>query len=222
MQDKRKKRIDSLRKIYGHKRNGLTHKHNQNLESQWKKNLLVKSVISILFIGLVYLLFQVQAPFAKQGQNFIIEAFTRDYNFKGVYEWYKDKFDGNPAIIPTFSLEEKNNNEVFDAMAPISRKATIKEGNQGIYLRSGQPEPIMAIAKGIVKTVGENESLGKIIIIKHINGIESVYGLLNSIEVKQDDWVEQGHIIGMGSNEIYFAIKSQSKYLNPMDVIPFD
>ena len=220
----RKERIDSLRKLYSEQRRNVSRnlgRSTQEFEIHWKRNFLVKSTLSIGLIAIVYLLFQFQVPYAKKGQEFIRETLDRDYNFQGVYQWYQEKFDGNPAIIPTFSMKEKQV-EMISTIAPVSREIQVEQASQGVMIESLEPEPIMAVANGIVKVVGKNESLGKTIIVKHANGIETIYGMLNSIDVTKDEWVEAGQVLGMGNKKTYFAIKNETQYLNPMDVIPFD
>ncbi len=220
----RKERIDSLRRLYEEQRKNISKRREvpvREFEIHWKRNFMIKTLISVGMLAIVYLLFQLQVPYAKIGQEFIRETMQREYNFQGVYQWYEEKFAGNPAIIPTFSVKQKQT-EMITTIAPISRKTNIESTNQGILIETVEQEPIMVIANGIIKAIGHNESLGNTVIVKHSNGFESIYGMLESIDVEKDEWVEAGHIVGMGNKKVYIAIKNQTEYLNPLDVIPFD
>jgi len=46
--------------------------------------------------------------------------------------------------------------------------------------------------------------------------------MLTTADVKKDDWVEQGQIIGSVEEILYFSIKDQEEYFNPLEVIMFD
>lgn len=83
---------------------------------------------------------------------------------------------------------------------------------------------VVAILDGTVEKVNEDESLGKIIEIKHNDGNISVYQSLSEVNVKKGDIVSQGQQIGKsGTNELdkdmgnhlHFEIYSNGGSINP-------
>lgn len=62
---------------------------------------------------------------------------------------------------------------------------------------------VVAVLDGSVTDVKEDETLGKVVEIKHENGYISIYQSLSEVSVKKGDMVTQGQIIGKsGTNEL--------------------
>lgn len=94
----------------------------------------------------------------------------------------------------------------------------------GIDYQSDYDFDVVAILDGIVITVKEDQTLGKLIEIKHKNNIISTYQSLSEIMVKEGDEVKQGDIIGksgyaniqkdMGSH-LHFELTIDSMTVDP-------
>ncbi len=221
IQSRREKRLSEIRKFNKTSYQSRDDESGYQFEASIKAKFVMKSIISIFLLIGTYFLFQFNHPYAVQTQNVIKEALTREFNFTGLYDKYLEKFAGNPAILPTFSIKEKNNsNYNFSSPITTSPKKTSVESN-GIYIETNQFEPVEAIGKGIIQKVSKNQENGQTITILHENGLISIYALLSQIEVEENDWVEKGQLIGMAKEKFFFAIKNQNKYLNPMEVIKF-
>ncbi len=84
---------------------------------------------------------------------------------------------------------------------------------------------VYSIGGGTVSQVDENEKIGKYIKIVHENGMESIYGSLNSVQVEDLNKVKKGQIIGTFENKennaLYFALLKDGKTVNPDDYITF-
>lgn len=62
---------------------------------------------------------------------------------------------------------------------------------------------VVAVLDGNVTDVKEDETLGKVIEIKHDNGYISIYQSLSEVSVKKGDMITQGQVIGKsGTNEL--------------------
>lgn len=62
---------------------------------------------------------------------------------------------------------------------------------------------VVAVLDGSVTDVKENETLGKVVEIKHENGYISIFQSLSEVSVKKGDMVTQGQVIGKsGTNEL--------------------
>lgn len=68
--------------------------------------------------------------------------------------------------------------------------------NSGCTYSGKENFDVVSILDGVVSSVKEDDLLGKIVEIKHDNGIISVYESLSEILVKENDVVNQGMIIG--------------------------
>lgn len=75
--------------------------------------------------------------------------------------------------------------------------------NSGIDFVSTNVFDVISVLDGTVSDVKEDETLGKIVEIKHDNNYISIYQSLSDVSVKKGDTVKQGQVIGKsGTNEL--------------------
>ena len=100
-----------------------------------------------------------------------------------------------------------------------------------IGLSYGENSPILATASGVVSFAGGDPccSYGNYVIVDHGNGLSSLYGHLDQIEVKEGDPVEQGDLLGYGGNtghstgkHLHFEVRASYGRLDPLEVLPAD
>ena len=96
--------------------------------------------------------------------------------------------------------------------------------NSGIDYGMETEFEVISILDGTVMEVNEDEVMGKTIKIKHNNDLISVYQSLGSVDVKVDDTVTQGMVIGKSGlsnvsrdlgNHLHFEIYYQGAVMNP-------
>ena len=68
--------------------------------------------------------------------------------------------------------------------------------NSGVAYGGKENFEVVSVLDGTVVEVKEDKLLGKIVQIKHANDIISVYQSLGTVNVKKDDTVKQGDVIG--------------------------
>ena len=98
--------------------------------------------------------------------------------------------------------------------------------NSGIdYGMNGEFE-VVSIMDGDVVEVIDDEIMGKTVKIKHSNDLISVYQSMGSVDVKKDDNVTQGMVIGKSGeanvspelgNHLHFELYYQGSVVNPLD-----
>ena len=100
--------------------------------------------------------------------------------------------------------------------------------NTGIDYTSENVFDVVAILNGTVTEVKDDEELGKIVEIKHDNGMTSIYQSLSEINVKKDDVIAQGTVIGKSGenkldkdlgNHLHFEIYNNGQSVNPLDYL---
>ena len=75
--------------------------------------------------------------------------------------------------------------------------------NSGTDFISENVFDVVSVLDGSVTDVKEDDTLGKIVEIKHDNGYVSIYQSLSEVSVKKGDMVTQGQVIGKsGTNEL--------------------
>ncbi|GAB7386547.1 hypothetical protein BSNK01_03820 [Bacillaceae bacterium] len=197
-------------------------------------HLLLRLVVSLLVLGLVYMIFQTNTPAAVRLQGFVKEVMERDFNFAGVAAWYRATFAQMPDILPTWVTPEPSREVTGSSLTYLSpARGTVLvpfvQDGQGITVGTAKGEAVVAIAEGWVTYVGEKDHLGLTVVVRHRNGGESWYGRLAQTPLQKNDWVYPGDVIGQvspgeeGDNGyFYFALKQKGKYVDPAGVIFFE
>ncbi len=100
--------------------------------------------------------------------------------------------------------------------------------NTGIDYISTNTFDIVSVLDGTVVTVKEDELLGKIIEIKHDNGLITSYQSLSEITVQKNDKIKQGQVIGKSGtnkldkeigNHLHFEIYENGSSVNPINYL---
>ena len=111
------------------------------------------------------------------------------------------KVAARPA--PTKSSGAVNSGSYFSHPVPGAIKTQGIHGYNGVDLAAAYGTPIRAAASGEVivsKSSGWNGGYGQYIVIKHNNGMQTLYAHLSRNDVSVGDWVQQGEVIAaMGS-----------------------
>ncbi len=97
-------------------------------------------------------------------------------------------------------------NDSSDFCFPIKHPKTSnygwrwERGHQGVDIGLTVGEPIHCAFSGIVRVATTMGGYGNCIVVRHPNGLETLYGHLSKINVKPNQQVEAGEVIGLGGN----------------------
>lgn len=98
--------------------------------------------------------------------------------------------------------------------------------HDGIDMRAKVGTPIYAPGSGVVSFVGENGNYGNIIKIYHGNNVETLYAHLSKYEVKVNDIVKRGQLIGYTGNtgrtngpHLHYEIMYKKHKVDPLSFI---
>jgi murein DD-endopeptidase MepM/ murein hydrolase activator NlpD len=106
-----------------------------------------------------------------------------------------------------------------------------KKFHRGIDLRAEIKTPVYATADGVVRFAQSNDygDFGRVIIIAHNFGFETVYAHLKSTSVKLGDVVKKNQLIGTTGNSgrstgphLHYEVRYASMVLDPKDFINWD
>lgn len=98
--------------------------------------------------------------------------------------------------------------------------------NSGILYKSSESFDVINIIDGTVLDVKKDELLGNVVQIKHENNLISVYEGLSTVDVKKDQMLKAGEVIGKSGklefdepleNALLFEIIKDGKHVNPVD-----
>ncbi len=96
--------------------------------------------------------------------------------------------------------------------------------NSGVDYKSEEVFDVVSILDGTVIEVKEDAILGNVVQIKHTNDIISVYQSLSEVDVKKEDKILAGQIIGKSGqsninkdigNHLHFELYYQGQIVNP-------
>lgn len=115
-------------------------------------------------------------------------------------------------------------------VGPINSKFGWRDGrmHKGIDINLNRGDAIVAAFDGMVRIAQAKGAFGNVIIIRHYNGLETVYAHLSKIKVKKGQVVKGGQLIGLGGNtgrssgpHLHFEIRFKGQALNPSNIICF-
>jgi murein DD-endopeptidase MepM/ murein hydrolase activator NlpD len=135
---------------------------------------------------------------------------------------------GDSIILPLFN--EHSEGYVFpvegEFLSPFGYRG--KRVHSGVDIRLEAGDPVMAAFDGVVRMARWYSGYGNCIVVRHFNGIETLYGHLSKIKVKVNQLVMAGDVIGLGGrtgrascNHLHFETRFQGKAFNPKQLIDF-
>lgn len=87
-------------------------------------------------------------------------------------------------------------------------------------LRTG--EPVVAAFEGMVRISHYSPSYGNVVVIRHKNGLETLYAHMEARFVQPGQWIQNGQIIGLGGNtgrsfgaHLHFEIRFRGNAIDP-------
>jgi len=100
----------------------------------------------------------------------------------------------------------------------------------GIDLKVFKDDSVYCAFDGVVRlTKRDRRGYGNYILVRHFNGLETLYGHLDKILVNPGDTIKSGYIIGLGGNtgrstgyHLHFETRYLGNPINPHDLINFD
>ena len=98
----------------------------------------------------------------------------------------------------------------------------IKSHSDSVTLISkARDRRVYNVMNGEVSYIGENSMLGKLIVIKHSNGLHTIYADLNKFSpfLKVGSKVKKGTVIGKVKRKLIFEATKNGKFINPTRLI---
>lgn len=122
-----------------------------------------------------------------------------------------------------------------DFMIPTKGRTTSNFGyrhhrpHMGIDIDLETGDTVRCAFDGRVRIAKRNKSYGNVVIVRHNNGLETIYAHLSKISVAPDSVVNAGTVLGLGGNtghskgsHLHFEMRYLGNALNPNDVVNFN
>jgi len=144
---------------------------------------------------------------------------------------YKTLESGDSIKIP---LVDSSQDKLY--AHPIANQVTSRFGMRGnlwhygtdVRLKTG--DQVKCALDGIVRVIQyDRAGYGNVVVVRHHNGIETLYGHLSKVLVKPNQTINAGDIVGLGGNtgrstgpHLHFEIRYYGEPFNPEYIIDFN
>lgn len=139
----------------------------------------------------------------------------------------------NSKIENTFLLDLIGEN-IGGFCSPISGLVTSNFGwrdsaqHNGIDIDLNRGDPVFAAFDGMVRVAKFHGGFGNVVVIRHTNGLETIYAHLSKLKVKPNQYIKSGEIVGLGGatghargTHLHFELRFKGVPVNPKYVISF-
>jgi murein DD-endopeptidase MepM/ murein hydrolase activator NlpD len=103
-----------------------------------------------------------------------------------------------------------------------------KRWHKGTDLDLETGDPVYSVFDGIVRVAGVHSGYGKCIVVRHYNGLETLYGHLSRINLEANTIVKAGDMIGLGGNSgrssgshLHFETRYEGNQFDPENIYKF-
>jgi LysM repeat protein len=99
----------------------------------------------------------------------------------------------------------------------------------GIDINLETGDAVLSAFEGTVRVAKYSPTYGYYVIVRHLNGLETLYAHLSSIRVIPGQYLQAGDVLGLGGNtgrsrgsHLHFEVRFLGQQLNPRDLISFE
>jgi murein DD-endopeptidase MepM/ murein hydrolase activator NlpD len=183
-----------------------------------------------------------------EGELMIIEI-EEEAQFEGIEGMVKvasyftiwDTKTINPYNISTKDFEEEIAVKLYDVSegrnwAPVLDKSSLtshfgwrrKRWHKGTDLDLETGDPVYAAFDGIVRISGVHSGYGNTVVLRHYNGLETLYGHMSKLYFEPNTLVKAGETIGKGGNtgrssgsHLHFETRYEGNQFDPENIYSF-
>ena len=158
------------------------------------------------------------------------KLYNNSWNNKDVRLHSDKMFDKSATYVLTL-VNENDNAFVF----PFKGKVISPFGYRGRRIHTGTDiklklnEEVYSAFDGVVRMAKRYSGYGNIVVIRHPNGLETVYSHLNKIKVKVNQEVKAGDLVGLGgrtgratTTHLHFETRFLGQPFNPEKLLDFE
>ncbi|MCB0760591.1 MAG: peptidoglycan DD-metalloendopeptidase family protein [Flavobacteriales bacterium] len=99
----------------------------------------------------------------------------------------------------------------------------------GIDIKLYKGDPVKVAFEGVVRIAQYSRTYGNVVVVRHNNGLETLYAHLSARKCKPGDHVEAGDVIGLGGNtgrstgsHLHFEVRFKGEPIDPNSIIDWE
>lgn len=165
-----------------------------------------------------------------------ISDYLRAIDFSDMPEEYDIWSDTkvNPYQVSLVDMKDTVKIDMSSFFAPVQSYVTSNFGfrrwrhHYGIDLKVHRGDSVYNAFDGVVRITKRARDYGYYVLVRHFNGLETLYAHLNKITVNPGDTLKAGVPIGLGGNtgrstgyHLHFEVRYLGNPINPNDIIDF-
>ena len=158
------------------------------------------------------------------------------------YIWYRDNLSDQRVKLGSTSIDSlpdeiiitlvKRNESPF--CFPVKNIMTSPYGwrwnrpHRGVDIRLKTGDPVYCCFDGVVRIARSLGNYGNLVVVRHYNGLETVYGHLSKINVKPMQVIKAGDVLGLGGStgrstgpHLHFEVRFQYEPFDPEWILDF-
>lgn len=166
-----------------------------------------------------------------------ISDFLRSIEFSDMPEEYDIWSDTkiNPYQVNLVEMKDTVKIDLCGYIPPCVKYVTSEFGlrkwrpHYGIDLKVNKGDSVGCAFDGIIRITRRERGYGYFVLVRHFNGLETLYGHLSKILVNPGDTIKAGNTIGLGGstgrstgNHLHFETRYLGNPINPNDIIDFN
>lgn len=135
---------------------------------------------------------------------------------------------GDSIVLPLLLTE--NQRYVHPINTPVTSRFGPRRGryHYGTDVNLNDGDPVLVSFDGMIRYSGYSGGYGNVVVVRHYNGLETVYAHLSKINVETGRLVTAGDEIGLGGRtgrsrgaHLHFETRFRGVAINPEDLIDF-
>ncbi len=151
-----------------------------------------------------------------------------DTKYHNPYKYELWKKDSSHILVLVDSVWNCDFAIPFDGKKTSSYGWREGKNHNGIDIDLEVWNPVVAAFPGMVRIARTSGGFGRLVVIRHDNGLETYYAHLHRYKVKANERVEAGQVIGLGGSSgqstgshLHFEIRFKGIPINPENIISF-
>jgi LysM repeat protein len=122
--------------------------------------------------------------------------------------------------------------EACDFVYPVSGALNSDFGHRwgrmhyGIDVDLETGDPVASAFEGMVRISQNHPTYGNVVVVRHPNGLETLYAHLSKLDVHPGDYVQAGDLIGLGGStgrstgpHLHFEVRFMGDPINPNEIV---